>query len=91
MRPYEMVTAILREASCERGPDARRTFLQYDCIFIEIALFGGVPTYPGPTGLGWQTPLPTYPKCGIPTLPYHPKIPNPGKVAKLGGRTRVKG
>ena len=25
-----------------RGVDARRTFLQYDCIFIEIALFGNV-------------------------------------------------
>ena len=47
----------------------------------------GVPTYPGPTGLGWRPPLPTYPKCGTPTLPYHPKIPNPGpKLTELTER-----
>ena len=33
-----MVTAILREASCERGGRAA-ILVQYDSIFIEIALF----------------------------------------------------
>ena len=36
------------------------------------------PPGPGPaSGLGRRPPLPTYPTCGTPTLPYHPKIPNP--------------
>ena len=33
-----MVTADLRESGCERGGRAA-ILVQYDCIFIEIALF----------------------------------------------------
>ena len=55
----------------------------------------GVPTYPGPP------PLPTYPKCGTPTLPYPPKIlplmlifPTPvgtpgGKPLRLTARVKI--
>ena len=39
-----MVTAILREASCERGGRAA-ILVQYDSIFIEIALFSTTSTY----------------------------------------------
>ena len=44
MRPYEMVTAILREASCERGGRAA-ILVQYGSIFIEIALFQSNKSY----------------------------------------------
>ena len=38
-----------------RGVDARRTFLQYDCIFIEIALLGTHTGHTGHTGARGQT------------------------------------
>ena len=46
-----MVTAILREASCERGGRAA-ILVQYDSIFIEIALLV-IQTY-RPEGAGEQ-------------------------------------